>query len=142
MVTHFQYSIGVFVKEIVIDGPLAIIKYCAIPVEFPICDSGHIYSFLWIDNAPTLTIDHKEEYIAFVDTVIHAALPHETEQSELHILVTTYQLHRLPKTCRKDKNQSCQFQFGRFFSNRTIAIEPLPPNMPENVKLIILENRK
>ena len=142
VVTHFQYCIGVFFKEIVTDGPLAIIKYYAIPVEFPICDSRHIYSFLWIDNAPTLTIDNKEEYIAFVDTVIHAVLPHETEQSELYKLVTTYQLHRLPKTCRKDKNQSCKFQFGRFFSNRTIATEPLPSNMPENVNLIILENRK
>ena len=88
-------------SKIVIDGPLGKTKYYAIRVEFPICDSPHIYSFLWIDNEPTLTIDNKKEYIASVDNVIHAVLPHETEKPELYKLVTTYQLHTLPKTCRK-----------------------------------------
>ena len=47
-------------SKIVIDGPLGKTKYYAIRVEFPICDSPHIYSFLWIDNEPTLTIDNKK----------------------------------------------------------------------------------
>ena len=93
-------------------------------------------------NAPTLTKDNREEYIAFVHNVIHAVLPHKAEQPELYKLVTTYQLHRHFKTCRKYKNESCQFQFGRFFSKRTIVAEPLPSNIPENDKVIILENRK
>ena len=136
---HFQYRLEVLFKEIAIDGPLGKTKYYAIRVEFQIRGRPHIHSFLWVVYAPTLTKDNKEEYIAFVDTVIHAVLPHEAEQPELYKLVTTYQLHRHSKTCRKYKNESCRFHFGRFFSKRTIVAEPLPPNMPENEKLIILD---
>ena len=139
---HLQYCVEVFFKEIVTDGPLGKTKCYAIHVEFQIRGSPHIHSFLWVVNAPTLTKDDKEEYITFADNVIHAVLPHEAEQPELYKLVATYHMHRHSKTCCKYKNESCQFQFGTFFSKRIIAAEPLPSNMPENDKLIILENRK
>lgn len=42
----FQYRVEVFFKEIVIDGPLEKMKYCAICVEFQIRGSTHINSFL------------------------------------------------------------------------------------------------
>ena len=126
----------------VIDGPLRKTKHYVIRVEFQIGGSAHIHLFLLVVNALTLTKDNKEEYTALVVNVIHVALPHEAEQPELYKLITTYQLHRHSKICHKYKNESCRFKFWRFFPKWTIVAEPLPLNMPENGKPIILENQE
>ena len=39
---HFQYQLEVFFEEIVVDVPLAKIKYYAIHVEFQVCGSTHV----------------------------------------------------------------------------------------------------
>ena len=65
--------------EIVIHGPIGKTKCNAILAEFQILGSPHIHSFLWIVNALTLTKDNKEEYIEFVENIIHVTFPHETE---------------------------------------------------------------
>ena len=139
---HFQYRVEIFFKEIVINSPLGKTKYYVIRVEFQVRGSPHIHSFLWMVNAPTLTKDNKEEYIEFVDNIIHAVLPDENEQPELYNLVKTYQMHRHSKTCRKYKNQACRFHFGKLFSKRTIVAEPLPSDIPESEKVLILQKRK
>ena len=38
-------------------------------------------------NAPGLNADNKEEYVAFVDQILHAFLPDRNENPELHELV-------------------------------------------------------
>ena len=90
---HFQYRVEVFFEEIVVDGPLGKTKYYAIRVEFKVRGSPHVHSFLWVDNAPVLTSNNKEEYVAFVDQIVHAILPDRNENPELHNLVKLYQLH-------------------------------------------------
>ena len=70
-------------------------------VEFQIRGSPHIQSFLWIVNAPTLTKDNKEEYIGFVENIIHVTLPHETEQPEPYKLITTFRCSRPEMFCKK-----------------------------------------
>ena len=106
---HFQYRVEVFFKEIVVDGPLGKVTYYAIRVEFQVRGSPHIHSFLWVLNAPVLTNDNIDEYITFVDAVIKAYVPDIDENSELHKLVTTYQIHSHSKSCRKYKNQDCRY---------------------------------
>ena len=59
----------------------------------------------------------------------------------LHELVTTYQKHNHSKTCRKYKNIPCRFNFGQFFTDRTIVAEPLSSNLCEEVKTGILTRR-
>ena len=49
-------------------------KYYAIRVEFQVRGSPHVHCFLWLANAPVLTSNNKEEYVAFVDQIVHAFL--------------------------------------------------------------------
>ena len=102
---HFQYRVEVFFKEIIIDGPLGKTKYYAIRVEFQVRGLPHVHCFLWVMNAPVLNSDNKEEYVAFVDQIVHAFLRDRNENPELHELVKFYQLQRHSKTCMKYKNE-------------------------------------
>ena len=90
----FQYRVELFFKEIVVDGPLGKTKYYAIRVEFQVRGSPHVHCFLWVPNAPVSTSNNKEEYVDFVDQIVHAFLPDRNENPELHNLVKLYKLHR------------------------------------------------
>ena len=83
----------------------------------------------------------KDKYIKSVDTLIRTDLPDKTKEPELHHLVREYQTHSHSRTCRKYKNIPCRFNYGRFFTERTICAEPLPENIVELEKELILENR-
>ena len=116
-------------------------KYYVIRVEFQVRGSPHVHCFLWLANAPVLTSNNKEEYVAFVDQIVHAFLLDRNENPELHNLVKLYQLHRHSKTCTKYKNEPCGFKFGKFFSKETLVVEPLPENMREEIKVLVLRKR-
>ena len=45
---QFQYIVEAFFQTIVLNGPLGRVNYYAIKVEFHVCGSPHIYSFLSI----------------------------------------------------------------------------------------------
>ena len=138
---HFQHRVEVFFKDIVVDGPLGKTKYYAIRVEFQVRGSPHVHCFRWVANAPVLTLNKKEEYVAFVDQIFHAFLPGSNENPELHNLVKLYQLHRHSKTCGKYKKEPCRFKFRKFFSKETLVVEPLPENIPEKIKVLVLRKR-
>ena len=81
--------VEVFFKEITVDGPLAITtKYYAelLPRKIPVRGSPHVHYILWVIDAPALTSNNKEEYVAFIDQIIHAFLPENErkEKPELH----------------------------------------------------------
>ncbi|CAB4007412.1 ATP-dependent DNA helicase PIF1 [Paramuricea clavata] len=61
---------------------------------------------------------------------------------QLYDLVKTYQTHNHSKTCRKYKNVACRFNFGQFFTDRTIVAEPLAEDMDDEIKSNILTRRK
>ena len=126
---HFQYRLETFFKEIVVDGPLGKTTYYVIRIEFQLRGSPHSHNFLWILNAPILSSDNIPEYIAFVDGIIKTTLPERHENPELFELVKTYQIHSHTKSCKKYKNKKCRYNFGRFFTDRTIISQPLPDNM-------------
>ena len=46
------------------------------------------------------------------------------------------------KTCRKYKNIKCRFNFGQFFTNKTIIAEPLPDDLGDELKQPILKKQK
>ena len=56
--------------------------------------SSHVHCYLCVANAPVLTSNNKEEYVAFVDEIVHSFLPDRNENPELHYLVKLYQLPR------------------------------------------------
>ena len=100
-----------------------------------------MHCFLWVVNALVLNSHNKEEYIAFVDQIVHAFLQDRNKNPELHELVKLYQLHRHSKKCRKYKNEVCRFEFGKFFTKETLVVEPLPENMPKGIKVSVLRKR-
>ena len=139
---HFQYRVEIFLKVIIINGPLGKVKYHAIGVEFQVRGSPHIHSFLWIIDAPILTKDNIYEYMTFIDSIVKAYVPNQSEDPELFNLVTTYQLDSHSKSCRKYKNEKCRYHFGKFFTNQTIIALPLPEDLPENQRNAILNERE
>ena len=140
---HFQFRVEIFFKEIILhkNGPFGCIDSYAIKVEFQVRGSPHIHSFIWVKDAPILSSETKEEYIAFVDSIIRADLPDETSEPELFELVSQYQTHSHSRTCRKFKNTPCRFHYGRFFTDRTICAEPLPDHLDSEEKKSILIER-
>ena len=47
----------------------------------------------------------------------------------------TFQVHRHSETCRRYRNDKCRFNFVKCFTDRTIVAEPLPDDMPEEIKI-------
>ena len=78
---------------------MKITKYYAIRVEFQVRCSLHIHSFIWILNAPKLTLENIQEYTSWVDGIISAYLPDAQLTPEIYDLVKTYQIHHHSKTC-------------------------------------------
>ena len=138
---HFQYRVEAFFQEIIVNSSLGTVKYFAIRVEFQCRGSPHIHSFLWVLNAPVLTKDNIDEYIRFVDAVVSAYVPDPNDNHELYMLVTTYQVHSHSKSCLKYKNTDCRYNFGRYFTNRTIVAVPLSTGLSEDKKTEIMQQR-
>ena len=97
----FKYRVEGFFRQVVMDGPFAKTKYYAIRVEFPVCGSPHIHCFIWILNAPVLCENNVDEYVSFVDKIVHAYLLNKNKNPDFHELVKLCQLHRHSKTCCK-----------------------------------------
>ena len=138
---HFQYHVEVFFKEIIIDGPLGKTKYYAIRVEFQVRGSPHVHCFLWVLKCTVFNCFHQRRGHS-LDKIVHAFLPDKAENPELRGLVTFYQLQIHSKTCRKYKNEACKLNFGKCFTIQTITTEPLPEDLPLEVKILVLEKQK
>ena len=141
---HFQYRVETFFTEVLLSNanPIGKIVYYALRIEFQMRGSPHLHALIWTSDCPKLTPDTKQAYINFVDQHVHANLPNKDEDSGLHELVKTYQKHNHSKTCRKYKNISCRFNFGQFFTNRTIVAEPLSDDLDEEQKTRTIDRHK
>ena len=138
---HFQYRVEIFFKYIERNGILGKVIHYAIRVEFLVRGSPHIHSLLWVEDAPKLNEETKDEYIEFVDHAIKYEIPNN-EKGNLFKLVKTYQTHHHSKSCRKYKNIECRYSFGKLFCDRTIIASPLSETLMEDEKKDILYKRK
>ncbi|CAB3990516.1 Hypothetical predicted protein [Paramuricea clavata] len=111
---HFQYRVETFFRDVLLTN--------ANPIE--------------------LTNDTKDAYIYYIDQHVQAYLPDKETDPELYDLVKTYQTHNHSKTCRKYTNVTCRFNFGQFFTDRTIVAEPLADDIDDEIKSNILTRRK
>ena len=66
-----------------------------------------------------------DEYKKRVDSIVRSDLPDSVNEPILFELVKTCQIHHHSKTCRKFRNEKCRFNFGTFFTTRTIIAQPL-----------------
>ena len=141
---HFQYRVVTFFTEILLTNanPIGKIVYHALRIEFQMRGSPHLHALIWTSDCPKLTHDTKEAYIYFIDKHVQACLPDQNQDPELQELVKTYQKHSHSKTCRKYKNIKCRFNFGQFFTNKTIVAEPLSDDLDPEVKTSTRESTR
>ena len=109
----------------------------AIKIEFQMRGSPHAHMLLWVQPHMTLCAENIPEFVQYLDNIIAANIPGDSETSEL---VKKYQRHRHSRTCRK-KNTFCRFNFPRFNSERTIISSPIADATPDEEKKRILETR-
>lgn len=116
----------------------------ALRVEFQMRGPPHLHALVWTRDFPKLTHETKQNYIfnlEFIDTHVQAYLPDIKTDPELYELVATYEKHSHSKTCRKYRNIPCRFNFGLFFTNRTVVAQPLSDEFDEEVKTNMLTRR-
>ena len=113
---HFQYRVEVFLKLIIIDGPLGKSKHYVVRVEFQIRDSPQVHSFIWIIGAPKLTMHNVDEYINWLGNIFSACMGDPKVESTLYKLLKTYQIHRHSKNYWRYKNDNCRLHFHQFFT--------------------------
>ena len=131
---HFQYKVEVFFEEIILDGPLGEAKYCAIHIEFHERGNPHVYSFIWIFNAPN--IENEAVYIEFIEKTINAQLPDHLNDPDLFKLVKSHS-----RTCWKYRKNKCRFSYDRYFTEKTIIAKPLDYRFSNEKKQGILTRK-
>ena len=94
-----QYKVEVFFKDTILDGSFRKTKYYAIRIEFQERGSPHVYSFIWIFNAPN--VENEAAYIEFIEKTINAQSPNHFNDPEFFELVETYRVHAHSRTCWK-----------------------------------------
>ena len=122
--------------------PIGKILYDAIRIEFQFRGSAHAHCFVWVESCPLLTDENFDMLIEFIDRSISACLPDKIQFPELHSLVKTYQTHSHSKTCKKYRNVPCRFNFGHFFTKKTIITKPLSQELHENLRAAKLKERE
>ena len=70
-----------------------------------------------IVNTPILTENNIDMLINFIDQISSTELPDEEREPEFLKLVKPHQLHRHSKLYRKYRDEACQINFGKYFTN-------------------------
>ena len=97
---HFQYKVEVFVKEIILDGPLWKTKYYAIRIEFQKAVCPHVNS-----NAPN--VENEAANIDFIEKTENGQLQENLNDPEIFELVKTDQVHLRFLTYWKYNKNEC-----------------------------------
>ena len=141
---HFQYQVETFFKEVLLTNanPIGKIVYYALRIEFQMRGSQHLHALLWTSDCPKLTNDTQDAFIDYIDRNVQAYLPNKKKDPQLYDLVKTYQVHNHSKTCSKYKNVACRFNFGHFFTDRTIVAELLAEDIENEIKSNIFAKRQ
>ena len=129
-------KVGVFFKEIILDGPLRKSKCYVIHIEFQKTGSPHIHSLIWIFNATN--IETEAAYIEFIEKTINAQLPDYLNDPKFFELIKIYQIHTLSKTCWKYNNNECGFSDDRYFAEKTIIAKPIDCKFGNTEKQAVL----
>ena len=118
---YFKYTVQLFFKELILDGPLDKTKYYALRIEFQERGRRHVHVFIWILDASK--IENEPAYLAFIKNSITASLSDAQNQPEM--LIKMFQIQSHSRTCWKYKKNKCMFSYGRCFSDGTIISKPL-----------------
>ena len=87
MLGIFNIDYKCLFKEVLLDRPLGKTEFYVYCVEFQVRGSPHIHSFLYIKEAPKMTLETEQQYINFVESKVSAKLPDPSELTKfIHIL--------------------------------------------------------
>ena len=140
---HFQHRVETFFKDVLLSNakPIGKIVYYALRIEFQMRGSPHLHSLIWTSDCPELKDGSEEAYIRYIDEHVQGSLPNGENDWEFRDLVNMYQKHTHSRSCKKYKNIPCRFNFGQFFTNQTVVSKPLPDDMPDEQKVVVLNRR-
>lgn len=121
-VMFFERRLDSFLKNVIMgrDKPLGTVKDYWLRIEFQMRGSPHVHSFWWIEGAPKVdTVEGRQHAPQFIDQYISTMLPDQSEDPELHRLVSSLQVHRHSSTCYKHNRVTCRFNYPRPPSDTT-----------------------
>ena len=132
-VQMFYHRVDLFFKLILLGPaqPLGKIKDYFYRVEFQARGAPHLHCLFWIENAPRLDTHSHDDIVEFIDKYISGRLPNETDDPELHEIVTSVQMHspNHSASCRKGKTKKkCRFNFPKPCCPETFIVEPMDSN--------------
>ena len=118
---HFQFRLERLFKDLILSTSNLIgkVQYYAIRIEFQFRGSPHAHCFIWVKDFPLLTEETADSFVEFIDQHVQAYLPDPISEPELH-----------------------QFNFGHFFTNRTIVGKPLASHVNDKERCDKLALRK
>ena len=79
----------------------------------------HYHVLLWIKDAPVIGRDDPDVVLSWMQERITCNIPNKQSDSELHSLVTRYQLHKCSRYCKRRRKcgntyiTRCRFGFPR-----------------------------
>ena len=100
-------------------------------IEFQMRGSPHLHSLIWTSDCPELKDGSEEAYTRYIDEHVQGSLPNRENDCQFHDLVNMYQKHTHSRSCKKYRNIPCRFNFGQFFTSKTVVSKPLPEDMPD-----------
>ena len=117
VICKLEWKIFYIFRQTFIDGALGKTKYYTVLVKFKFvaCLINTVS-----DGFECTSIKTKAMWMNVI--LVHAYVPNENENHDLHELVKLYQLHKDSKTCSKYRNDGCRFHFARFYSNQTYLL--------------------
>ena len=89
---HFKHRPETFFHVTILHGPLSKVRNHAIHIEFQVCGSPNVHSFLWVLDAPILGNDNTDQNILFAANIVKVILSNIKVYLSLFDIVTTHQI--------------------------------------------------
>ncbi|CAI8013557.1 hypothetical protein GBAR_LOCUS8580, partial [Geodia barretti] len=96
----FSLKFHAFFRKVILKGQvLGVVDHFYWKKEYQNRGAPHYHVLLWIRDAPLIDRDDPEKVLDWIQDRITCHIPDEQGSSELHRLVTRYQMHKCSKYC-------------------------------------------
>ena len=105
------------------------------------------YHVLWINDAPVIGRDDPDVVLSWMQERITCNIPNTHSDSELHSLVTRYQLHKCSLYCKRRRKcgntyiTRCRFGFSRQ-PCETTKLNPFSESLKSRSRIYLLTRRE
>ena len=116
----FSLKFHAFFKTVLLKGEvLGTVEHFYWKKEYQARGAPHYHVLLWIKDAPVIGRDDPDVVLSWMQERITCNIPNKQSDSELHSLVTRYQLHKCSRYCKRRRKcgntyiTRCRFAFPR-----------------------------